>query len=273
MTSAGVPGCFDALKAEFEETEPGFFHARDTQPGEYPTQHHAVQAAIYDNSFWYQHRQACILDLLERHPVTSLLDVGGSHGLLTEAISERCPAALLEPDTEGARAAWQRGLRPVFNGNLSNMAPAAGSVAAVGLFDVLEHIPDDRAFLRTLHGLLERDGLLIITVPAFDWLWSDFDQKVGHQRRFTRRALKKRLRECGFEPLRSTYLFSVLPIPMWLIRPWRQGGSSDQHHFARASMTGRLLSAILAVERHLLRLGLTMPLGSSCLCAARKVGA
>jgi len=271
------PAQLAGLTRGFKETQPGFFRAGHTTPGEYPAQHHAVQAGVYERSFWYQHRERCILDLLERYAPAWLLDVGGSHGMLTEAISRHCPAALLEPDIAGAKAAWNRGLRPVLLGSLATAPFAPRSVAAIGLFDVLEHVPDEHELLRQVHELLENDGTLFISVPAMGWLWSDFDKRVGHQRRYTRRTLNKALRHAGFEPLTTRYLFSILPIPMLLARRWRRsapgGADSGRHHADRRRLPGRMLSAVLSLERRWLRWGLPVPLGSSCLCVARKVGA
>jgi hypothetical protein len=272
-------GYFTVLTDAFEEQQPGFFSAAGTRPGHYPGSRHAVQESLYASSFWYQHRQACILQLLEHHPVDWLLDLGGSHGHLTEAIAHTCPAALMEPDEQGARAAYDRGLRPVFHGTLATAGVPAGSINAVGLFDVLEHIPDDRQFLKDVHEVLQNDGKLFLTVPALACLWSEFDRSVGHQRRYSLGALKKLLQDCGFELLCASYMFIILPLPMLIARRLQPGSQPGRepaprnHHLPTGSVAGRLLGAVLKLEKTWLRWGLTLPIGSSCVCVARKVPA
>ncbi len=61
----------------------------------------------------------------------------------------------------------------------------ANSYEMIGMFDVLEHIEDDQGILQKLRGNLTDNGSIVLTVPAYPSLWSDFDVRAHHQRRYT----------------------------------------------------------------------------------------
>jgi SAM-dependent methyltransferase len=88
----------------------------------------------------------------------------------------------------------------------------------IGLFDVLEHLPDDRGVLRDLHALLAPGARLILTVPAHPSLWSYFDEESGHQRRYRAEELREKLVAAGYKVEYLTpYMAAILPL-VWLGR-------------------------------------------------------
>ena len=71
-------------------------------------------------------------------------------------------------------------------------------MAGAGLFDVLEHIPDDAGSLGGVHRLLAPGGgRLYLTVPAYPWLWSPEDELSGHCRRYTLAGLRRVVERAG----------------------------------------------------------------------------
>ena len=89
---------------------------------------------------------------------------------------------------------------------------------SVGLFDVVEHIEDDYFFLNNINKYLKEDGYVYITVPAFNFLWSNEDVDAGHFKRYTTSELNGLLKKSGFTIIQSTYIFSILPLPVFLFR-------------------------------------------------------
>src|SRR5581483_11481363 len=85
----------------------------------------------------------------------------------------------------------------------------------VAALDVIEHCDDDRAVLAECARVLAPGGHLLVSVPAYGWLWSANDELNQHRRRYTARALRRRLAEAGLAPVRVTYNnFFVLPPAM-----------------------------------------------------------
>jgi len=81
------------------------------------------------------------------------------------------------------------------------------------LADVLEHIGDDAGFLEATKFHLKDDGILVVGVPAHQWLFSKYDQLVGHKRRYGRLQMENTLRLAGFDKVESNFWgFSLLPV-------------------------------------------------------------
>lgn len=87
------------------------------------------------------------------------------------------------------------------------------SIKVVLLFDVLEHIENDRAFLESIRETFPNLKHIVITVPAHTELWSNFDTFNGHLRRYTRASLSEVLGAIGLLELRLSYFFHALYIP------------------------------------------------------------
>jgi SAM-dependent methyltransferase len=84
--------------------------------------------------------------------------------------------------------------------------------------DVLEHIEDDREALQEWVGHLNSDAIVLLTVPAFQHLWSYHDVFLEHKRRYTKKSLVKLAKESGLEPIKVSYAFGYLNPVVFLIR-------------------------------------------------------
>jgi SAM-dependent methyltransferase len=140
----------------------------------------------------------------------------------------------------------------------------------IAAFDVLEHIDDDGEALRALHNRLTPHGLLVLTVPAFGWLWSRHDEFSHHKRRYTRAGLTALLTERGFAIVYSSY-FNTFLFPVALTR--LKLGALLHVTPSRAmrippAPLNRALTAIFSLERALIP-RLSFPYGVSILLCAR----
>jgi len=187
---------------------------------------------------------------------------------------------LVEPGEVGVRNALRRGVSPVIQATLETAQFAAGVLPAVGLFDVLEHVRDDGAFLATVHRVLRPGGRLYLTVPALQWLWSEADAGCGHFRRYRRSQLVAQLEQAGFDVDYSTYFFSQLVVPVFLGRavPSRLRGLAPKRtlqqravreHHPHSPWVRALLRGARAFECAQIRARRRLPWGSSCLVVAK----
>lgn len=270
-----------AISSGLAEREPGLWVARNRSPVAYPAEGNELFAALEEGSFWFRHRNRCILAVLAAHPPPgTLFDVGGGNGFVARALAAAgWPAVLVEPGEAGVAAARRRGLAPVVHSTLEDAAFHPGTLPAAGLFDVLEHLADDLAVLAELGRLLVPGGRLYLTVPAYRWLWSSEDDFARHQRRYRLGELTGRLERSGFRVLRATYIFALLPLPILLARtlPSRLGlrrrtgaATTRREHAAALPAAARLLDRLLAAEAARLRRGRDLPFGASCLVAAER---
>jgi 2-polyprenyl-3-methyl-5-hydroxy-6-metoxy-1,4-benzoquinol methylase len=232
--------------------------------------------AVEDSSFWFTARNLCLLSLFERFkPEAPFFDIGGGNGFVALAAQQSgLPCVLVEPGAAGVANARQRGLKHLLLSSFEDAGFRPESLPSVGLFDVVEHISDDQAFLRSLHQAMKPDGLVFISVPAYQILWSDADNEAQHFRRYTRKSLEKVLQQSGFETVFSSYMFFWLPLPLFLFRllPWRlrfQQVSESSAHQPQPWVAG-IFSAMGRWESGWIRRGLRIPFGGSCLAVARR---
>jgi hypothetical protein len=106
-------------------------------------------------------------------------------------------------------------------------------------------------------------------VPAHQWLWSAADEQLGHHRRYTRSSLRAELTDAGFEPIVLTHVFSWLVAPVWLQRQVRSPGQAELGLDKTSPVVDRAAMVLTMIER--LVVGrVSLPLGTSVLCAARR---
>lgn len=197
----------------------GIWRAASDVAISYPAEGLDGLADVEASSYWYAHRNACLLAAMKRFPPAgALFDIGGGNGYVADVMYRAgYETLLLEPGESGARRGRARGLS-VICATLEQAGLAPNSMPAAGMFDVLEHIEDSPGALRSIHGALAQKGRLYITVPAYQALWSQEDEAAGHFRRYTRRTLGAELESADFRPLFMSYFFAMLVPPLFLLR-------------------------------------------------------
>ena len=88
---------------------------------------------------------------------------------------------------------------------------------SIYILDVLEHLDNGVEILKTTRNYLNENGKILVTVPAFQFLWSPHDDFVHHVRRYTKKSLRKTLEESGYSVERLSYFNSLL-FPLALIQ-------------------------------------------------------
>jgi SAM-dependent methyltransferase len=253
----------------------GYWIAPEPVTASYPTDGHDACMAFEEESFWFAHRNRTILSAVRRYPPADgpLFDVGAGNGYVAEALEQAgFPVIAIEPSHAGAANAVARHVTWVVCGGLPSSAFRHGTAGAIGLFDVIEHIEDDRSFLSPLRPYLKSGARLYITTPAFPWLWSSNDVRSGHYRRYTIETLRETLNAVGFSVEYATYIFWLLPLPILLFRALRsnnpQPRASRQHRLGGATFR-RIAERCFAFEARRIAKGTTIPFGGSCLIVAK----
>jgi SAM-dependent methyltransferase len=247
----------------------------------YPDDGNATCLDVEDTSFWFRHRNRCIIAAMQCfRPGGYLLDIGGGNGYVARGLREAgFDVALVEPGEAGSRAAHRRGIDPVICGALQDVGFAARSIPAAGLFDVLEHVQEDADLLSDIRDLLTTDGRLYITVPAYQLLFSGEDRLAGHFRRYTTGSLARVLARAGFRTEYRSYFFTPLPLPIftcrtvagWIGRDRSQRPTRVAAEHESSGMTARILDRVLTWEVGRIAARRSIPFGSSCLAVARKL--
>lgn len=247
---------------------------------EYPETGHDWCAAVEDDSWWFQHRNRVLTEVMRRFPPAApLYDIGGGNGVVALALhAAGIRTVVVEPGAAGARRAGERGLEAIC-ATLEGAGLPAGSVGSIGMFDVVEHIEDPVRFLLHAYDALRPTGRIYVTVPAYAALWSAEDVYAHHFRRYTARGLRSALEEAGFEVELASYVFSFLPLPILLLRslPFRLGRARPftpeavrNDHAGGGGWARSLLEGILRLELGIFRRAGGLPFGASVIGVARK---
>jgi SAM-dependent methyltransferase len=242
-------------------------------------------APVENRHFWFRARARLLLDLIQRYappePGDHLLEVGCGPGHLLSRLERSFPGAFVvgtDLYRQGLRIAHERCHSPVIQADLFRL-PFSAQFQLIGLFDVLEHLDDDRAALETLRSHLAPGGTLIVTVPAGPSLWSYFDVASRHRRRYTERQLRDLLGTTGYELAFSTYFMSALVPWIWLYRRVVRGRGPSKPALALVlaqdemriiPVLNDLLYAALRLEQWALAAGLRLPKGTSLAAVARR---
>ncbi|MBI2204116.1 MAG: class I SAM-dependent methyltransferase [Candidatus Rokubacteria bacterium] len=197
-----------------------------------------------------------------------VVDLGCGTGTVLDALHDLGETIGVEIDDTLRGVALVRGL-DVRAGALPDRVPVEpGTADVVLLLDVLEHLEDPAATLGTARELLVPHGVLVVTVPAYQWLWSSHDVTLRHKRRYTRRALIRLATDAGFLIDRATYFNTLLFPALAVVRLVGRLQGRNGHDLKRpAPIVNRLLERVFAAERHLIR-RVALPFGNSILLLA-----
>jgi dolichol-phosphate mannosyltransferase len=158
---------------------------------------------LEETYWWHVAKRRLALKLLARYaPPPGLLIEGGigSCRNLLELQRQGYEVAGLDVMPEAVALARERGLERVCLQDLAEPWPFdSGSARAIVLLDVLEHMADPVAALSHAHCILAPGGAVILTVPAYGWLYGEWDRSLGHHRRYTARLLCSQAQEAGFQ--------------------------------------------------------------------------
>ncbi len=265
-------------------------HPTSSGPSSYDADFFTPLFAVEDRHFWFRSRNQVISALVEnevrRLPAGyRVLEVGCGTGNVLRELGKVCQQGQvigMDLFIEGLEYARRRVGQGLVQGDM-HAPPFGRKFHLVGLFDVLEHLPDDRRVLDDLYSMLEPGGVLFLTVPAFPALWSYFDEASHHVRRYRLEELQGRLEQAGFKvETTSYYMMSIFPL-VWAQRklaPRRlqaKGPESEQDAHDRTvddlriiPVANQVLVACLGLEARWLKSGRRLPFGTSLLALGRK---
>jgi SAM-dependent methyltransferase len=239
-----------------------------------------------DSHWWFAGRTWSLLNMLDRvvepDGAQRVLDIGCGAGNMFHHLARYGPVSGVDSNPRPLVVARVRGYE-VQEGSAERLPLDDGSYELVFLLDTVEHCEDDMAVLGECYRVCAPGGHLVITVPAFMWLWSHNDVLNDHKRRYTTGELRDKLSRAGFCVERMTYNnFFVFPMAAGLIL-LRRGAAEqpdlgsphfdDESYQVEMEPAPPLLNAILSgvtwTEAQLLR-WLSLPVGTSIIGIARK---
>lgn len=235
-----------------------------------------AMAAHEDRHWWFVGRRAVVRALLgglRLSPSARILEAGCGTGGNLYLLGEHGEVIGFDPDELARHFAGKKGNFRIENGELPHRPDGLGSdFDLVVALDVLEHIDDDRATLRTLLEMTRPGGQVLITVPAVKRLWGAHDVRLGHVRRYDQRDLV-RLVDPDLGSIEFVGHFNLLLLPMAAVfRVLEKVVGRDLGNQERMPppIANWILARVFSFERHLVERGL--PIGLSLAMILRRRG-
>jgi SAM-dependent methyltransferase len=246
------------------------------------------QALVEDEHWWFATRTWAIekwLGQLGVRDSLEILDVGCGAGNMFHHLSRYGHVRGIELDARPVKIAQSRGY-DVRQADASRAIPFDdASFDLVTALDVIEHADDDESILREAHRVLRPGGHLLLTTPAFQWLWSFNDDLNAHKRRYTARELTARVARAGLSVERISYnFFVVFPLAAGLIiwrNRTRRRVELGSHHFQEDAYQVEMEPTSPALNSFLRGVGrleaqmigaMNLPIGTSLIALARSIG-
>lgn len=239
---------------------------------EYELQTHRAE----DRHWWYQGRRRVIERAIARLGLPEdarILDAGCGSGRNMVDLARHGTVTGVELSPTSAELARERGTGEVVEGSVMDMPFDDGSFELTVSLDVIEHLADDVAALAELRRVTAPGGALLVTVPAYQWLWSGHDEINHHHRRYNRRTLLASAQSAGWRCERTSHFNSLL-LPMAIalraldrINPKTTKSSLDL--WVPPSPMNCALRQPLHLEAALIGRGRSIPAGLSLLAVFR----
>lgn len=230
-----------------------------------------------DTYWWHVGRRSIIRRILRRslknRSRPRILDVGCGTGGMLSLLGGFGEVVGIDHSPQAIAFCRKRGLDQVGLGDAASLPAMSGKFDLVTMFDLLEHLDDDRGSLRGAHQALRAGGCLLLTVPAYPFLWSEHDEALGHRRRYRIQDLRFKVHEAGFEIEKLSFAVSFLLLPIIGYRVFRRllvrKSVPKTSYVTLPTWLNRFLAKILAFEGWLMQ-RLSLPFGASIVCLARK---
>jgi SAM-dependent methyltransferase len=229
-----------------------------------------------DRHWWYRGRRSVlerVIDDLRLPPDPRILDAGCGSGRNMVDLVRHGTVTGIELSDTSVSLARERGAGEVIEGSVLDMPFADASFELAVSLDVIEHLEDDLTALRELRRVVAPGGALLLTVPAYQWLWSGHDEINHHHRRYTRNSLQRIGEQAGWRQVRTTYFNSLL-LPAAIVlrvldRFSRKTTESSLDLWVPPEPLNWLLERPLALEAALIGRGGRIPAGLSLLAVFR----
>ena len=233
-------------------------------------------ARLESRNFWFRSRNRLIIWALRKYfpNFQDFLEVGCGTGFVLSGIEKEFPHLKLQGSEvfiHGLGFASERlAHTDLFQMDARNI-PFDQEFDVIGAFDVIEHIQEDSLVLSELYRSTKQG--IVLSVPQHPWLWSQADDYAHHVRRYHSQELKSKVEAVGFRVTRMTSFVALL-LPLMLASRLRQRRVRNNYDLTAElnirQWINSTLESVMTVERKMIQMGISFPLGGSLLLVAYK---
>ena len=231
---------------------------------------------LESNFWWYKVLHELVDSTIRKNKPSgdiSILDAGCGTGRMIEICQQYSTVSGIDYSADAVEYAKKRGLQNIELGDLNNYQFENNRYEVILSLDVLYHsaIENDLAVVQKLYNSLKQDGLLIINLPAFEYLKRSHDIVVHTKKRYRKKAFEMDLKEIGFTILRSSYRMPLLYFIILISKLLHKKSTSNESDLKE--LPAWLNSVLLnygRLENWCLKQGFVFPVGSSLFVVAKK---
>jgi SAM-dependent methyltransferase len=234
---------------------------------------------LEETYWWFIARSAILLKVINNickfDKSSNILDAGCGTGGFAEKLSSISNVICLDTSEIALSYCHLRGLTNTHQCILSDYQKGEDRIDGITLLDVVEHIEDDYGVLRDAYNMIDNEGYVIITVPAYQWLWCRHDEIHMHYRRYNKAQIVNVVKSAGFRIKYSSYFNTFLFLPAvakrFLDKITGADKTNDNPIEPVPEFLNKLFTKIFMLEKSLLP-SIKFPFGLSILVIAQKIG-
>jgi SAM-dependent methyltransferase len=234
-----------------------------------------IESKVESFHWWFVVRRKLLKFILssvkfQKNSIT--LDIGcGAGSNLRVLVSAGLYPIGLDQSIYALTLVKKKGGYPLLAGDLQELPIKTKSIGLIIAMDIFEHLQEDMVGIHESYRVLSEGGILIFTVPAFKFLWGIQDVVTGHRRRYSRKEIVKKLKEAGFDILKSSYFNFFLFFPILLARRIVRllGMKIESENEINFPLINFFLKTIFSFELYFLKY-VSFPFGVSIFCVAQK---
>ena len=235
---------------------------------------------IEQSYWWFVGKQYLVKTVLKRLSIKSvkkapILDIGCGTGIILKILERFGPAYGVELSWEAIRFLRRRDLNLIARSDANQCLPFKNDTfSTIICLDVLEHLENDFKLLKEMFRVCKPGGHVVVTVPAFEILWSPHDVALHHKRRYTKRNMLRMICQLNWKVVKCSYYNTIFFLPILAIRKLKTFLSDNKQvrsdfFLKLPGWLNRALSSLFISEIYCLR-HLNMPFGVSLLLILHK---
>ena len=237
---------------------------------------------MYDieKTYWWFKGKQFLIDLFLRTHLSEskdnkLLDIGSGTGIILELMKKHGIGYGIELSSLGIKMLKRRDLNLIVQSDVNRPMPFKKDVfSAITCLDVLEHLENDFGILKEMLRICKPGGVIIITVPAMQFLWSPHDEALHHKRRYTKKQIVDKIAPLNCIVIKASYFNGTLFLPITVVRKskllFRKNREVKSDFFmALPNWLNRVLYFLYSTELSCLRF-VNIPFGVSALLIIQK---